>query len=292
VSDPKRQDLDFIDHAPAGLHEPDNDQDPVSLGSAWDAQDGSAQRRPYETVAHLRPVEGRERRIQKQPDIFAEAVAKAMQEQLEPEFVEAPSVLQNRRRFGIAGRFAAASGAAAVVALVFVVAFPMAQGPDLPAWRSTWQSNWQSAQSTWQSLKSSLFSAPQRKPAPMLAVRESSGPISGPLSLGVGVNSAGPGTRPGGAFRPCRACAATAATRGIPGGTARCRARGAGCAGNQSQRSRRFYQAGAGTAGERRSAGGPFVAASRRRSSRCPRGASPGEDLRSHCVEAIRRGRS
>jgi len=172
VSDPRRQDLDSIDvdsigRAPPGLHERGDDWAPSHLGRAKDRPDRSAQRKSYEVVAHLRPVEDREQRGQKPPDIFAEAVAKAMQEQLEPELVEAPSVLKTRHRFGIAARFAVAAGAAALIALGFVVVFPVSQGPA--------EEGASSALPTWQSLKSSLFAAPQRKHAPMLAVRDGSG---------------------------------------------------------------------------------------------------------------------
>jgi len=76
-------------------------------------------------------------------------------------------------------------GVSALVALVFVAAFPASQGPadedglsSLPAWKS---------------LRSSLFPAPQRKPAPTLVVLDSSGPVNERLSLGVNVNSPGPG---------------------------------------------------------------------------------------------------
>jgi hypothetical protein len=184
VSDPGRQELDSINLAPSGPHER-NDWNANPSGHAKDAPDGSAQREPYEAVVHLRAVEGREARAQRQPDIFAEAVAKAMQEQLEPEFVEAPSVLKNRHRDGVAGKSAAAAGVAALVALAFVVAFPLSQEP---AEEGAW-----SALPTWQSLKSSLFPAPQGKPAPMLAVRDGSGPVNEPLSLGVRINPPGRG---------------------------------------------------------------------------------------------------
>jgi hypothetical protein len=185
VSDPKQQDLDSAGHAPSRLRERGNDPDPITLGRAKDKQDWSLQREAEETGAHLRPVEGRDSRAQKQSDIFAEALAKAMQEQLETEFVEAPSVLQNRQSLRIAARFAVAMGVSALVALVFVAAFPASQGPadedglsSLPAWKS---------------LRSSLFPAPQRKPAPTLVVLDSSGPVNERLSLGVNVNSPGPG---------------------------------------------------------------------------------------------------
>ena len=157
----------------------------IPLGRAIDEQDWLAQREPNETAAHLRPLEGRGLRVQKQPDIFAEALAKVLQEQLERELVEAPSVLLNRPSFGIAARFAVAAGAAALVAMIFVVAFPTSQDPA--------EKDALSALPTWQALKSSLFLAPQRKPAPTLLVRDGSGPVNEPLSLGVNVSSPGRG---------------------------------------------------------------------------------------------------
>jgi hypothetical protein len=105
-----------------------------------------------------------------------------MQEEREPELFEAPSVLQNQA-LGIAARFAVATGVAALVALVFVAAFPASQGPAVERALS--------ALPTWQSLTSSLFPAEQRKPAPTLVVRDGSGPVNEPLSLGVSVNSPG-----------------------------------------------------------------------------------------------------
>jgi hypothetical protein len=183
VGDPKQQDLASIDtdDAPSWPGEPGNDLDPIPSVRAKDNQGWAAQRKLDETVAYLRSVEGRDSRTQKQPDIFAEAVAKVVQEQLEPEFFEAPSVLQNRRALGIAARFAVATG---VAALVFVAAFPASQGPG--------EEGALSALPTWQSLKSSLFPAPQRKPAPTLVVRDGNGSVNEPLPLGVNVNSPGP----------------------------------------------------------------------------------------------------
>jgi hypothetical protein len=162
------------------LREPGNDPDPISVVRAGN-QDWPAQRKLDETVAYLR-AEARDSRTQKQPDIFAEAVAKVMQEQREPELFEAPSVLQNQA-LGIVARFAVATGLAALVALVFVVAFPASQGSIGEGALS--------ALPTWQSLTSSLFPVPQRKPAPTLVVRDGNGPVNEPLSLGVNVNSPG-----------------------------------------------------------------------------------------------------
>ena len=180
MSDPKQQGLASIDHGPSELREPGNDPDPISVVRAGN-QDWPAQRKLDETVAYLR-AEARDSRTQKQPDIFAEAVAKVMQEQREPELFEAPSVLQNQA-LGIAARFAVATGLAALVALVFVVAFPASQGSIGEGALS--------ALPTWQSLTSSLFPVPQSKPAPTLVVRDGNGPVNEPLSLGVNVNSPG-----------------------------------------------------------------------------------------------------
>ena len=183
MGDPKQQDLASIDHGPSGLREPGNDPDPISVVRAGN-QDWPAQRKLDETVAYLRSIARADSRTQKQPDIFAEAVAKVMQEEREPELFEAPSVLQNQA-LGIAARFAVATGVAALIALAFVAAFPASQGPA--AERAL------SALPTWQSLTSSLFPPLQHKPAPTLVVRDGNGPVNEPLSLGVNVNSPGAG---------------------------------------------------------------------------------------------------
>jgi hypothetical protein len=204
VSDPKQRDLDSISHAASWLRERSNDPDPIPLVRAKGKQNWGAQGKPDETVAHLRPVEPQQSQALKQSDVFAEAVARAMQEQGEPDLVEAPSVLQNRHAFvNIAARFVVAMGVSALVALVFVAAFPALQGPadedglaSLPAWKS---------------LRSSLFPAPQRKPAPNLVTRDGSGPVNERPSLGVNVNSPDPGGTVGGA-------SASAAT--VPSGPA------------------------------------------------------------------------
>jgi len=108
-----------------------------------------------------------------------------MQEQGEPDLVEAPSVLQNRHAFvSIAARLAGAMAVSALVALVFVAAFPASQNPadedglaSLPALKS---------------LRSSLLPAPQRKPDPSLVIRDGGGPVNQRLSLAVNVKSPDP----------------------------------------------------------------------------------------------------
>ena len=186
VSDPKQRDLDSVGRAASWLRERSKDPDPIPLGRARDRQDWRAQGKPDETVAHLRPVEPGDWQVHTQSDVFAEAVARAMQEQGEPDLVEVPSVLQNRHAFvSIAARFAGAIGVSALVALVFVAAFPASQNPadedglaSLPALKS---------------LTSFLLPAPQRKPDPSLVIRDGGGSVNQRLSLGVEVKSPDPG---------------------------------------------------------------------------------------------------
>jgi len=91
-----------------------------------DSNVSPAPRTPDENVAQF-PIRGHVLQSQKQPDIFAEALARAEQEQFDPELVEVPSFPRNRR--SMVGRFAIVATGAAVVALVFVLAFPTSQGP-------------------------------------------------------------------------------------------------------------------------------------------------------------------
>jgi len=139
-------------------------------------------RTPDENVAQF-PIRGHVLQSQKQPDIFAEALARAEQEQFDPELVEVPSFPRHRR--SMVGRFAMVATGAAVVALVFVLAFPTSQGPG--------EDNAASALPTWESLKASLFPASAPKPAPALTVHDNSGYINEPLELGVSVDAPAPG---------------------------------------------------------------------------------------------------
>jgi len=147
-----------------------------------DSNVSPAPRTPDENVAHF-PVRGHVLQSQKQPDIFAEALARAEQEQFDPELVEVPSFPRNRR--SMVGRFAMVATGAAVVALVFVWAYPTSQGPG--------EDDAAPALSTWESLKASLFPPSARKPAPTLTVHDNSGYINEPLELGVSVDAPAPG---------------------------------------------------------------------------------------------------
>ena len=177
---------DPLYYAPPQLGERNEQTDAVTGEHGKDENVGLTPRSPDENVAHLRPpIRLQDLRNPKQPDIFAEALARAEQEQFDPGLVEVPSFPRNRRSIGMVGRFAIVLTGAAVVALVFVLAFPTSQGPG--------EDNAASALPTWESLKASLFPASARKPAPTLTVHDNSGYINEPLELGVSVESPAPG---------------------------------------------------------------------------------------------------
>ena len=167
---------------PLRLGEPNDPMDAATGEDGKDSNVSPAPRTPEENVAQF-PVRGHVFQSQKQPDIFAEALARAEQEQFDPELVEVPSFPRHRR--SMVGRFAIVATGAAVVALVFVLAFPTSQGPG--------EDNAASALPTWESLKASLFPASARKPAPTLTVHDNSGYINEPLELGVSVDAPAPG---------------------------------------------------------------------------------------------------
>ena len=86
--------------APLRLGEPNDPMDAATGEPGKDSNVSSAPRAPDENVAHF-PIRGLlDPRSQKQPDFFAEAVARAEQEQFEPGPVEAPSFPRNRHSFG------------------------------------------------------------------------------------------------------------------------------------------------------------------------------------------------
>jgi hypothetical protein len=168
--------------APLRLGEPNDPMDAATGEHGRDSNVSPAPRTPDEKVAQF-PIRGHVLQSQKQPAIFAEALARAEQEQFDPELVEVPSFPRHRR--SMVGRFAMVATGAAVVALVFVLAFPTSQGPG--------EDNAASALPTWESLKASLFPASARKPAPTLTVHDNSGYINEPLELGVSVDAPAPG---------------------------------------------------------------------------------------------------
>ena len=188
MSDPK-QDLgpdNPLYYAPHRLGEQNAQTDPAATADTEpDSKVWSPPPTPHENVAQLRPARGQDLQIQKQSDIFAEAVARAERRQLEPDLVELPSFPQSRRSIGIVTKYAMAVAGAAVVALIYAVAFPTSQAPV--------EESALSPQTTWQRLRSSLFLASAPRPAPTLIVRNNSGYIDEPLQLGVSVDAAAPG---------------------------------------------------------------------------------------------------
>ena len=188
MSDPK-QDLgpdNPLYYAPHRLGEQNAQTDPAAAADTEpDSKVWSPPPTPHENVAQLRPARGQDLQIQKQSDIFAEAVARAERRQLEPDLVELPSFPQSRRSIGIVTKYAMAVAGAAVVALIYAVAFPTSQAPV--------EESALSPQTTWQRLRSSLFLASAPRPAPTLIVRNNSGYIDEPLQLGVSVDAAAPG---------------------------------------------------------------------------------------------------
>jgi len=140
---------------------------------------------PPEVVADLHHERGQDLRNQKQRDIFAEAIERAERQAREPVFVDAPPYLQERASIGVATKLAVAASVAILIAVGFVVAFPTS--------RRTIEDNALAMLPTLQSLKASLSSAPQRKSAPTLIVRDGSGVVNEPLGLGVMVDNPAPG---------------------------------------------------------------------------------------------------
>jgi hypothetical protein len=124
-------------------------------------------------------------RAQNQSDVFAEALARVKQRELESELAEPPSY--RHQSIGAIVKLAVAAAGAALIALVCVVVLPASLA-------SLEDSTWSPALSRWQGLKSSLFPTPPRKPAPTLIVRDNSGLINEPLELGISVDAPAPGT--------------------------------------------------------------------------------------------------
>ena len=92
-------------------------------------------------------------------EMFTKAVAQALQEQMEPALVEAPSVLRDlsgrRALFSVALRISIAVVVAAGIASVLVMAIPASQRPA---------NDTSSISAIWQQVKSSVLPAPQQPP--------------------------------------------------------------------------------------------------------------------------------
>ncbi len=123
-------------------------------------------------------------------EMFTKAVAQALQEQMEPALVEAPSVLRDlsRRRalFSVVLRISIAVVVAAGIASVLVMAIPASQRPANDA---------SSISAIWQQVKSSMLPAPQQpqlKRTATLAAQEGSALVNDALPLGIHVGAPPP----------------------------------------------------------------------------------------------------
>jgi hypothetical protein len=156
-----------------GLELPPERPDDESQGALVPSSAGS-------TPARLDPNDPR-----RQSRMFEEAVSRAIQEQLEPDLMRAPSALNRRdgRLWGMVARFALAAAAAAVIALILVTLVPITRSPTKPG------EDGPSLASRWQSFRAALFPAPQRKQVSTLVVNDSSGGINETLPLGIGVSA-------------------------------------------------------------------------------------------------------
>jgi hypothetical protein len=123
-------------------------------------------------------------------EMFTRAVAQALQESMQSAPVEAPSVLRDlsgrRALISLVIKFSIAAAIAAGVALMFVMTFPVSQGPGSPLIETA------SLSSIWQSVKSSVFPAPQRKRVATLTMEDNSAFANNPLPLGISVGAAPP----------------------------------------------------------------------------------------------------
>ena len=184
MSDPKQDPgpSDPLYYAPRWIRERTEPGDRVTPQPEPDRKIKPA---PHDDIRPSRHDRSRDPQQQKQPDVFAEAIAKAERQLREPLFVEVPPHLQPRASFGVAAKFAVAVSVAVVIAVGFVVVFPTSQGRV--------EDSTLAGLPTWQSLKASLFAATQRKPAPTLVVRDNTGLVNEPLRLGIIIEDPSPG---------------------------------------------------------------------------------------------------
>ena len=123
-------------------------------------------------------------------EMFTKAVAQALQEQMEPPLVEAPSVLRDasgrRALFSVALRVSIAVAVAAGIASVLVMAIPASQRPA---------NDTSSISAIWQQVKSSVLPAPQQpqlKRTATLSAQEGSALVNDALPLGIHVGAPPP----------------------------------------------------------------------------------------------------
>jgi hypothetical protein len=150
----------------------------------------AAEWRPRLTTEDPPPqAPGRSPQRRESSELFTRAVAQALQEQMEPALVEAPSVLRDggrRALFSVALRFSLAVVVAAGVAAVLVMAIPASQRPANEV---------SSLSAIWQQVKSSVLPAPQPPPlrrTATLSAQDGSALVNDALPLGIHVGAPPP----------------------------------------------------------------------------------------------------
>lgn len=188
MSDPKRGGIlgpnDPAYYAPRELRERAASGEPDAVLKQ------AAEWRPRLTTEDPPPkVPGRTPQRRESSEMFTKAVAQALQEQMEPALVEAPSVLRDGGRravFSVALRFSLAVLVAAGIAAVLVMAIPASQRPAGDA---------SSLSAIWQQVKSSVLPAPQPTPlrrTATLSAQDGSALVNDALPLGIHVGAPPP----------------------------------------------------------------------------------------------------
>ncbi|XIA67011.1 hypothetical protein ACFIOY_15000 [Bradyrhizobium sp. TZ2] len=181
MNDPRHDPNDPAYYVPRELRERETSGQPDEvLKQAAEWRPRLTTEDPPQPLARPQPRESSE--------VFTKAVAQALQEQMQPTLVEAPSVLRDnsgrRALFNVAIRFSIAVAIAAGVASILVMAIPASQRPA---------NDPSSISAIWQSVKSSVLPAPQQKRGATLSAQERSGRANDPLPLGIQVGAPFPG---------------------------------------------------------------------------------------------------
>ncbi len=160
----------------------DKNNDPVSSGR--DRQAVSVSRGLEEHLANFRAAKSGSRLPTAQSDVFSDALAKMLREQIENGRGDLPSVLKKRSSPRLAAKLSVAIVSAAVLALAYAVFFAPEGASDDRLWSVLRPS---------QSTKSSATAAssPEHRVS-ALVVRNHAGLVNEPLELGVSVDATDP----------------------------------------------------------------------------------------------------
>jgi hypothetical protein len=134
-----------------------------------------------EQLAHLRATKSNNSLPSAQSDVFADAVARMLREQLHNGLPDAPSVLKRRSSARLAAKLAVAVVSAAVVAFAYVVFFsPPQDASEDRLW---------SVLHSWPSTKPGSSTNLTQRRTSALVVRNHVGVVNEPLQLGVSVDT-------------------------------------------------------------------------------------------------------